>query len=254
MVLFLGRALVPEAYLYSRLLPSAQMWWIGGLSKVALLGIALVLIARTLPRFTAGTTSRRAWTLLLGGLAGFWIGQAYILGYQLVRSVSVVFPSPAEIFFVAAYPLLIAALFAFLKAYDESGLPVGQPSERRRIGWITTGLCLLVAYPLLAPTLKAPVPALEKSLNTLYPLLDFALLVPAVLLFRTALRFRGGAIARIWIAILSGVFLLCWGDVLFAYFTAWDLPWLDPALDAIFIACYGCIALGVTYLYEEMRG
>ena len=40
------------------------------------------------------------------------------------------FPTLGDIFYVLAYPFLIAALLVFLNAYREAGLPMGSLAER----------------------------------------------------------------------------------------------------------------------------
>ena len=71
-----------------------------------------------------------------------------------------------------------------------------------------------------------------------------------MLLLRITLRFPGGAVWRIWIAILGGFLAVCAGDILFAYSTAMGMSRLDPVVDLAYILGYGCLALGMAYQRE----
>ena len=76
------------------------------------------------------------------------------------------------------------------------------------------------------------------------------LLIPTVLLLRITLRFPGGAVWRVWIALLGGFVFVCAGDILFAWFTGFSMPRLDPLVDLMYIVGYGCLALGAAYQRE----
>jgi hypothetical protein len=175
-------------------------------------------------------------SLLLGG-------QLILAFYQLVLHVPIAFPSPADLFFVVAYPLLVLALVDFLRAYEAAGLPTGRPGERRAIGAATAAIGLLAAVQLLRPVLAAEGPAIEKALNLVYPTLDFVLLVPTVILLRLSLRF-GGPVRRIWLFLTLGFLFLCLGDVLFAYLETFGHLILDPLVDAMYVLSYGFVAGG----------
>jgi hypothetical protein len=103
---------------------------------------------------------------------------------------------------------------------------------------------------ILRPVVQATSPGLEKFLNIAYPVLDFVVLIPAVLLLLITLRFRGGEVGRIWLAILVGFVFSCLGDILFAYLAGLAQQHLDPVVDAIYILSYACLARGVMYQYE----
>jgi hypothetical protein len=96
----------------------------------------------------------------------------------------------------------------------------------------------------------APAPALEKFLNVLYPMMDFLLLIPTALLIRITLRFRGGEVWKVWLALLAGFVFLSFGDILFSYLQALGHQKLDPLVDAMYILAYGLLAKGLLYQRE----
>jgi hypothetical protein len=112
------------------------------------------------------------------------------------------------------------------------------------MGAIATLLCAFVAVPVLSPVLAAEAPVVEKVLNLLYPILDFVLLIPTVILLRLTLRFRGGPVGRIWLLLLLGFVFLCVGDVLFSYLSTLGQAALDPLVDAMYVLSYGSLAAG----------
>jgi len=214
------------------------------LAKLAFEGWGAFLAHRCAAGFEPGTNVRRAWRLLSLGLLGFFLAQLALARYQIVLGTQSPFPSLADVFFLAAYPLLIVALACFVKAYEDAGFPMGTASERWTLIGLVTGLCLLLGYPILAPVARTEAPLLEKVLNLAYPLLDLAMLVPTAFLLRVTLRFRGGNVQRVWMALLIGVLALAGGDIAFACFSTLDVAQLESVVDALFIVSYGCFALG----------
>jgi hypothetical protein len=132
--------------------------------------VGVVAAAAVVRRFEADNPARRAWLLLTLGLGGFLAGQS-ILGYfQLVEGRPIVFPSPADLFFVLGSICLVIALLGFVRAYAASGLPVGAPRERGLLALGAAVLCAAIVIPILRPVLQTPAPPLEKLLNLAYPL------------------------------------------------------------------------------------
>jgi len=227
--------------------------YVGNLSKLLFLILAAFGAARSAASFESGNPMRSAWLILAVGLAGFAAGEGALVVYQAVLHLESPFPSVADLFFVPSYPLLLAGLVRAIRAYGESGYPIGSPRERALTGGATAVLAALVAYPTLRPIVAAPAPALEMFLNVAYPVLDLALLVPVVILLRIAVRFRGGEVWKVWAGLLVGFLLSCAADVLFAYFTSSGHESLDPLSDVLFILSYAALARGALGQYQLLR-
>jgi hypothetical protein len=242
--LFMGQAAFPGAGFYASAGYAGAAFTLGSLMKPLLLLLSALLAWSCTRRFEADNPIRPAWLRLSLGLTFLLAGQLVLAVYQLVLHIPIPFPSSADVLFVVAYPLLVAALVAFIRAYEQAGFPTGRPGERRTLGALTALACAVVAVPLLRPILEAQVSGLEKALNVLYPTLDFVLLVPTVVLLRLTLRFRGGPVGRIWLVLLLGFVFLCLGDVLFSYLQALGQAALDPLVDAMYILSYGSLAGG----------
>jgi diguanylate cyclase len=241
--LYIGRAVLGPVGVYETALPDTTLLRLGAVLKLALLALAALHAWRITHSLESGNTARSPWRLLALAMTAFAVAQAVLSGYQVVTGVSP-FPSPADVFFMAAYPLMIASFFGFIRTYREAGYPVGSSSQHALIAALVSVVATAVAVPLLRPVVSAPSAPLDSFLNAAYPILDFVLLVPMAILLRIAWPFRGGAIFRAWGALLAGVMSLCAGDLLFAWFSTLGATGLDPLLHASYLIGYLCLALG----------
>jgi diguanylate cyclase len=248
--LYTGRALFGAGGLYATVLREGVLLRAAAVCKLALLTLAAVHAYATASRLEADNPARRSWRFLALALAAFALGQAVLSGYQLVKG-DTPFPSLGDLFFLAAYPLLIAAFFGFIRTYREAGYPVGTGRQHALIAVLVAVLAGVIAVPILRPVLAADDTPLKIALNAAYPLLDFVLLVPMIILLRVAWPFRGGAIFRAWGAILGGVVSLCAGDLLFAWFSMLGELHLDPLLHGSYLLGYVCFAMG-TRLHRDL--
>lgn len=244
--LMLGKLAFPRSQPFAAL-TELHLTAFACLAKLVFLFMGAVVAFSVASRFEPATPSRQAWRLLAMGLLSFFLGQLTLSPYQMVLLVPSPFPSPAEVFFLLSYPLLIASLFVFIRAYGEAGYPLGSVAGRRTLAAATALVCGAVGYWALGPVASAPAPRLEKFLNLAYPVLDLVILVPAVLLLRLTLPLRGGRLGRVWIALLGGFVFLGVGDVLYAHFSALGQQGLDLFIDVVYVLCYGLIARAVVY-------
>lgn len=251
---FVGKALFPGADLYEKTLTPAILLRIGSLSKLFFAALAVAAAMGIVRRFETGNPSRPAWILLTGGLAGLLLGQSILAYFQLVQGRALVFPSVADAAFILGSFSVVAALIAFLRVYEASGFPTGGPRERWTFGLISALLCAAVVGPTLLPVVRTPAPALEKLLNLAYPMLDVLMLIPALLLLRVSLRFRGGKIWAVWGALLAGILFTAAGDILFAYLSTLGRTQLEDLVDAMYILSFGCFAAGVLRQRELLVG
>jgi hypothetical protein len=250
-LILLARTLWPAAGVFSGgLLSETVLLWVSALGKVPFLFLGALYAWRNTRRFEPGNPARLGWVLLSWGLLSFLLAQSVLCFYELFRGDAVPFPSVGDVFFLLGYPLLTAALFAFLRSYAAAGFPVGGAGERWALAAGTIVACALIGIPVLRPIVATPAPGLEKFLNLAYPILDFILLVPTVLLLRIAFRFRGGVVWKTWIALLGGFLFNFGGDALFAYLQALGETRFHYLVDILYILAFGLIARGVLYQHE----
>lgn len=245
--LFIGRLFAESAPLYANVLTASTMLKIGGVTKFTALVVAAWFAFRSARLLGPGNEGRLPWSLLAAGLAAYSLGQVTLLYFQLKTGVSP-FPSVADVAFVISYPLLIAGVIAFIRAYARTGFPM----DRTPTLWIVLVLAAgVIAWPLLRPIIQSADAALPKSLNVAYFAFDLLLLVPVIALLRITSRFRGGAVWQIWFALLTGFIFSAAGDLLFGYFSSLGLAHLDPAVHAVYVVAYASLAAG-TMVQERL--
>jgi hypothetical protein len=250
--IFVGWAAFPASDLYSRVLTPHHLLALASILKLVYLlaGAAWAFACRD--RLEPDNPSRPAWFLLSLGLLSTFAGQLCLAPFQVVRN-ETPFPSVADIFYVLAYPFLIAALFVLLNAYRESGFPVGSIVERGLILAAVGVVAAVVAVPILRPVAQTGGPLIDRILTVAYPVLDLVLLLPLALLLPIALKLRGGHAGEVWVLILSGIVFLCAGDICFAYFQSLGETHLDPFVHATFVLAYGLVAGGAHRQLQLLR-
>jgi len=237
--LYVGWALAPTSALYTKWLDGHRLLAIAAVFKLASLLAGAAWAFECRDRLEAGNPARPAWFLLSLGMLSSFAGQLCLAPYQFVFA-ETPFPGPGDIFYLLAYPFLIAALLIFLNAYREAGLPMGSLGER---ALLVAGVGV-VAVVILRPVVATAGPLLERILTVAYPALDLVLLVPLVLLLRIALKLRGSKVGEVWLLLLTGFAFMCAGDICFAYFLALGAVELDPFVHATYILAYFLVASG----------
>ena len=239
-LLYLGRLAFASASIFTGTLNDRTLLIIGGWIKLLALVVSAVFAIRSAVLLGAGNPARGPWGLLGAGLAFLSLGQATLVYFQNFLG-HTPFPSIADVWFVIAYPLLVAAVIAFVVAYGRSGFPM----RNTGILFVLLGIAAVAgAWPLLRPIIRSRDALLPKTLNVLYPALDLVLLVPVIVLLIMTSRFRGGAVWKVWCAMLAGFVFTAVGDILFAYFSTLGLTSVDPAVHAMYLVAYGALAVG----------
>src|SRR6185503_15315056 len=106
--------------------------------------------------FEPGNPVRPAWQLLAVGSVAFFLAQLSYAPYQLVLNQDPPFPSVADVLFMLAYPLFVIALFAFMRAYEEAGYPVGSGRSRIVVAALVVGCGAVIGYFVLRPVIAGP--------------------------------------------------------------------------------------------------
>jgi hypothetical protein len=234
--LYVAQALVGRATL-----TDARLAAIGCIFKLGFQATAVAFAWANASGFEAGNPSRPAWRFVSLGCLALFLGQLCYAPYQLALR-RAPFPSFADAFFVASYPLFLLALASFLRAYTQAGLVLVAPAELK---WLTAGTVAVVValgFVVLKPLVIAPNTGLDYFLNLIYPGFDLILLVPTVLLARFSLGLRGGRVWPVWFALLGGILGLAAGDVAFSYLSNLGMGHLEPLLHVMFRTAYALLA------------
>ena len=99
-------------------------------AKWLLLGAATWLALTNAKLMGGGTAIGRAWTFFGLGVGAFLAGELGEAFYQFGLGILNPFPSLLDVFYVAGYPLLIAGLLGFVRAYAGAAIPWGRRAAR----------------------------------------------------------------------------------------------------------------------------
>jgi hypothetical protein len=251
--LYAAWGIFPAAGLFREVLTPRVLLALAAVAKLALLAGGALLAFACRDGLEPGNPARPAWALLSAGLFATLAGQASLAPYQLFANTTP-FPTVADLFFVLSYPFFIAAFLVFLRAYQESGLPVGSRAERAAIVLGMGVVAGTVAAHVLEPVAAGGGELLDRILTLAYPALDLVLLLPLALLLRIAGRLRGSHAGAVWGLVLAGFVCLCFGDIFFAFFTALGEAHLDPYVHAGYILSYALIAGGARRQLDLLGG
>jgi diguanylate cyclase (GGDEF)-like protein len=168
------------------------------------------------------------WWLMAAGQAVWVLGDALYSVYDKVLHVAP-FPSPADVLYLASYPLILAGLFLVVRPrrgrFDLAGL--------LDAGIVATGLGLLSWTFLIRPALgDATTPLTTRLVAVAYPAADILILAMLAWLLTTG---AGTASSRMLVA---AVLLLLVSDVGFSVastLTAFPVSWLDLGFLASYV-------------------
>jgi signal transduction histidine kinase len=196
---------------------------------------AVALIVLGIHRYRPATPY--AWGLIAGGILAWGIGDALWLGYTLAGDDP--FPSPADLFYLAGYPLVAAGLLV--------GIRWRTPRRDVRVlidAGIVTVSATAVGWVYVAETWSAEESAFDGLVAAAYPLADVLLCAIAV---RLALG-GGWRNVRSLQLLLLAVGMTFLGDFLFALDEIGDLGLtrLSDALLVIAIPVFGLAAFHPT--------
>ena len=210
--------------------------------QVVLIAIAAWSTASVHRRLDPYNPARTPWLLICGGFSAFAVGESVDAFYEIVGT-NRPFPSWLDAVFLSAYLLIGLAFVSFVRTYLRSELS----GDARRHRWPTLvfGAVLAAAGIVIVRLLLAgDGPLAERLVGAAYPVLDLLALVPAFLLLRITLDFRGGALWRVWASILAGFVIACAADFLFAYYTVRGASAQDTLMEALYLLAYAAFLRG----------
>jgi hypothetical protein len=210
--------------------------------QVVLIALAAWSTATVHRRLDPDNPARTPWLLISWGFAAFAVGESVDAIYEIVGR-NRPFPSPLDAVFLGAYVLIGLAFVSFVRTYLRSELSGDAARHRGPTLAFAAAMAaggVAIAYLLLSGT----GPLAERLVGAAYPVLDLIALVPAFLLMRITLEFRGGALWRVWASILAGFGISCAADVLFAYFTVRGTSGQDALMEALYLLAYAAFLRG----------
>jgi hypothetical protein len=240
--LYIGAVPFRTSTFYAGAITPHVLQTIASVCKLLSLGAGVVFASRSRLSFDEGSLVRSAWTLMRAWFACFFLGQLVLTTYEL-RTGSAPVPSIGDPFFILGYAAVTIATIRFIVGYRASGFAVGATRGHVIIAVVVALLSLGAGFVILSPVAHGAIPLPTKLMNLAYPVLDFILLVPTLVLLRMAYAFRGGRVWSVWATLLVGVVFFTAGDILFAIQSPL-ITLLGPLSDLCFLLGYGFAAAG----------
>jgi ABC-type multidrug transport system fused ATPase/permease subunit len=191
--------------------------------------------------------------LLTSGLFCFFIGEVLFFLFQFVFHTSP-FPSVADIFYLSAYPLLLAGLLKEISLH---------PIKWRELNkfvlvvilLLVLALAFIVSYFGIFLAYNPGDPVANNIIAIAYGIGDLLLIIPGLFTLNTALDYRGGALFNSWTLILVALIFMMAGDILFAIFNNQyaALIWPYTLIDLLWVVSYLCFAYSFFYTATTIK-
>ncbi|MCP4899843.1 MAG: hypothetical protein GY906_22985 [bacterium] len=229
----------------------AAISWTGSILRIALLAIAAWAATRGLKSVQRDNPARSSRVLLASGFCVAFVAQATLFYIAQTSGGSAPYPSIADAMFVVALVLLVAGVFAAIRAWVRLGIfPDG--GRRAMTAAAVVALPLAVGVTLTLTSLPAestPIPQLLVDIS--YPVLDSILLILTVAMFRLTILLGRGSVGAVWRSLLIGFLLTGIGDVTYSFSVSFDLTSLDLLYDLLFTVSYALFAHGMLLQMRE---
>ena len=210
------------------------------------------LLATVMGLYAAGTYKLRnihgkSMAFLAAGMAFFFIGETLFFMYQYVFH-KMPFPSVADVFYLLAYPLILAGLMIEVKMHKPR-LSEFNRTTTTVMGGILVALVAVVTYFGIYKAYDPDATFLANWIATSYGIADLIIIVPAMYVLKLAFDFKGGKLFNSWIMIFFAMLFMLSGDILFAsYSTQYsDSIWPYTLIDLCWVASY--LLFGYSFFY-----
>jgi hypothetical protein len=191
-------------------------------------------------RFKKTGDHGKAALFLLGTSASWFLGETIWTVYELAYDKNP-FPSIADVFYIAGYPLMFGFLMYYLK-------PVRKAITKKMIlAAIMISATMAIPSIYMAYSPEPDVTLFENVLATTYPILDSIIFIPAVI--GIALFFRG-EVNFTWSLICTGILCFTIGDIGFQYATFTNTYYTGHPADIVLMWSYILFSFGV---YDHVR-
>lgn len=225
---------------------------VANLPSLITAGTATVVALWAALRFERGEGLQRQWFFVGLGTLALFAGDAIYAYLEVFARQEVPFPSVADAFYLASFPLMGAALLMALLGFRKSlNLKPALLAAGAIAALVTTVLWGSVFSPILADT-EASV--LERVLGVFYPVGDFWLLVfPALALSIALGRFGAGRIVWPWWAVVAGFALIAAADTAFSLMQASDAYFSGSPIDLGWTLGYTAITIGASLVIDVQK-
>lgn len=210
-------------------------------------GLAVISGLYAINTYKLPTGSGQVMTYLTLGLGCWFIGEVIFYLFQFVFDMDP-YPSLADAFYIAAYPLIFVALIKEIKAHNFRWQQLNKMTLYTG-GLLALALAYIVGYFGIYLAYKSGEPLLNNLVAMGYGVGDLILLIPTFFILKVASDFRGGKLFTSWMVLFTALLCIMVGDVLFAIFTD-QYEALRPAaglIDLAWTTGYLLFAYGLFY-------
>lgn len=188
-----------------------------------------------------------------GGLALFFVGELLFFLYQYVFHTDP-FPSPADVFYLTAYPLILAGLLIEVRVHKPHFNEFSKSSIALMLP-IVLALTAVVSYFGIYKVYDDSSSALANFIGMSYGIADLFILVPTLYVLKLALQFRGGKLFNSWMFIFFAMLFMLGGDILFASYNDQysQAEWPYTLIDLLWTASYLLFAYSFYYTASVLK-
>lgn len=178
-------------------------------------GATVVTAVFALKRYWGGLGSKltQVWMCFATGIFFWFLGELTWAIYALMLKIRIPYPSIADAFWLVGYVLLLLALTAYLWLVK----PAVSQTVLVSASTISLTMSILFSYFLITPALMQETNLTTRTIDVIYPTMDFIMLILAI----TGLIILAKSRVTIsWILFNTGILMTAIGDSLFSYATA----------------------------------
>ncbi len=189
----------------------------------------------------------KAMAFMTASLGCFFVGELLFFLFQFVFH-RTPFPSVADVFYLAAYPLLLAGLLKEITWHKVSWHQFNKLALTLLLLFLLT-LAFIVAYFGVYVAYNPGDPLINNIIATGYGIADLLLIIPSLFTLNMALDYRGGKLFNSWALIVLALLFMLAGDILFAIFKDkyTDLLWPYTLIDLTWVTSYLLFAYSFFY-------
>ena len=200
-----------------------------------------------------GNVHGKAMALFAAGLLCFFTGEFIFFLFQFVFHTDP-FPSIADAFYLAAYPLLLAGFVTEIKFHKVRWQDFNKLILMLMV-LLMLALAVIVSYFGIYLAYDSGASFASNAIAIGYGIADLVILVPSLFILKMALDYRGGKLFNAWALLALAIVLMMAGDILFAIFndqyTA--LNWPAPLIDLVWVASYLVFAYSFIYIAATIK-
>lgn len=247
-LIFFSFALVVYTLAFYRYLDPESKGWLALFDLFPVLAAAMAALAALdlISNLSPGDPPRKIWLLFLASLLLDLAAELTWFIYEVALAHETPYPSLADLFWLSAYLPFLAGLYIIISGYLRLGLRFRKGSLLFVVP-VSIVILVLITAMIAAPLLTDPEASLaDRIINPAYVYLDFAVLVPALIL---AFSFSKGYHGKPWQLIAYAFILFAAADIIFAHLS-WNGSYTSGNhIDLLWIAGY--LVLGLAALYQR---